>query len=169
MGYRVRLGKIPKAERIKFAEKTYQEVENMLHKNEACYRPNSYTQLYEIGKYVDHNDGFESFYDFDIEKETECEFHIMPKESLQALIHEYHEMIYNHYERLCQGKEDIQRFLASRAREWCSKFLDPYYLDQEHTDGEIVASWQYEYAIFNLVYIYRTFDWDNDYLIYSGW
>jgi len=31
------------------------------------------------------------------------------------------------------------------------------------------ALFQYEYAIFNLVYIYRTFDWENDYLIYSGW
>ena len=73
------------------------------------------------------------------------------------------------YERLAKGKDDVQVFINSKAREWGNKFLNPYYLDEETTDGAIVKSWEYEYAIFNLVYIYRTFDWENDYLIYSAW
>lgn len=63
----------------------------------------------------------------------------------------------------------IKNHLRGKAEEWSGKYIRPYYLDEDNTDGEIVSSWKIEYAIFNLVYIYRTFDWKNDYLIYSGW
>jgi hypothetical protein len=36
-------------------------------------------------------------------------------------------------------------------------------------DGDsITNSWKYEYGIFELVRIYKTFDWENDLLIYYG-
>jgi hypothetical protein len=169
MSYRSRLGKIAKTEKEKYKGKSYEEVAAMMGEDFVCYRPNAHTELFELGKYFEFTKGKINFYDFDIEEEEDCEFYIMSKEDLKELIYDYHELIYNMYERLAKGKDDVQTFINGKAIEWCGKFSIPYYLDEETTDGEIVKSWKYEYSIFNLVYIYRTFDWENDYLIYSAW
>lgn len=42
----------------------------------------------------------------------------------------------------------------------------PYNLEKE---GIITHSWMYEYAQFQLVHIYKTFDWDNNVVIYYGY
>lgn len=42
----------------------------------------------------------------------------------------------------------------------------PYSLDPEK---DMVTSWKYEYAIFNLVLLYRTFDWKRNVMIYYGY
>lgn len=34
---------------------------------------------------------------------------------------------------------------------------------------EITTSWKYEYNVFELVRIYKTFDWENNIMIYYGW
>lgn len=169
MGYRSRLGKIAKTEKEKYKGKSYEEVAAMMGEYFACYRPEAHTQIFGLGKYFEFTKGKTNFYDFDVEEEEDCEFHIMTKEDLKELIRDYHEVICNMYERLAKGEDDVQEFINGKVREWRSKFLNPYYLDEEHTSGEIVKSWKYEYSIFNLVYIYRTFDWENDYLIYSAW
>ena len=172
MGYRSRLGKVKKSEQLRFIGMGLKDVEKELGEDNSPYYPDFHTQLYELGKYFEFTKGIVPFYSFDIYKECECEFYIMSKEELKELIIDYHEIIYQYFERMAQGVEDEitpEQHIKEKARKWCSKFHDPYYLDQEKTDGEIVNSWSYEYAIFNLVYIYRTFDWENDYLIYSAW
>ena len=69
-------------------------------------------------------------------------------------------------------KDVIKDHLRAYSAEWGiakTKFkLTPYILG-DSKPGSIVSSWFKEYAIFNLVHILHTFDWDNDYLIYSGW
>ena len=169
MGYRSRLGKVAKIEKDRFNGKTHDEVEQLLGEYNSPYYPDFHTQLYELGKYYNFTKGKIPFYSFDIEEIYETEFYIMTKDELKELIREYHDLIYQYYEKLAQGKDNVDEFIRSKARQWCAKSIDPYWLDQEKTDGAIVRSWEYEYAIFNLVYIYRTFDWETDYLIYSAW
>ncbi len=178
MGYRLRLGKVKKTEEEKYAGKTYEEVTEIIEKIEedsAPYRPPFHTELFEIGKYVKYDKHMIPFYDFDIEADCEAGFYIMTKEGLKFIIGDYHLKVYNMYKNLSnESRRNTRAFFERRAREWDSSSklkmnMNPYYLDEEKTDGEIAKSWQYEYAIFNLVHIYRTFDWDNDYLIYSGW
>jgi hypothetical protein len=167
---------------MRFLGLDFAHVEMMMEENCAPYYPSFHTQLYELGKYVDFNDGLEPFYTgFNIQSDCEAEFHIMRKPDLKKIIEEYSELIWGNYIELAKregscwddekGEKDcVQRFLERRAREWNNPFMTPYRLDEPMgQDGEIAGSWQYEYAIFNLVYIYRTFDWDNDYMIYSGW
>lgn len=43
----------------------------------------------------------------------------------------------------------------------------PYNIDK--TKEKIVNSWLFEYEIFELVRIYKTFDWKNNYLLFYGW
>lgn len=197
MGYRVRLGKIDKQEveslRL-LSSSQCDEKQKSSNYEWSPYRPEGYTQLYEIGKYFNSKKGREPFYiNFDVYKEFEAEFDILTEDGLKAIIEVYREDIEDYYKKLTEffpkDKESIQEGLVticmeeedyikltssiySKYREWSnkSKFnVLPYYLDEEKTDGAIVKSWKLEYAIFNLVYIYRTFDWENDYLIYSGW
>ena len=177
MGYRSRLGKIAKSNKNNYIGKTCEEVSEFCEEAEKTSKesygvayPPGHFQLYELGKYVDYSKGVKPFYDFDIHKEWESEFHIMSKEGLLEIIRDYHKLIYQNYKEMEDGK-DVTEFIRSRVREWGRNGFDvqPYWLDQEKTDGVIVRSWQYEYAIFNLVYIYRIFDWEKDYLIYSAW
>lgn len=60
--------------------------------------------------------------------------------------------------------------VKSMGIEWGVKFPwlenKPYSLDPER---ELVSSWKYEYAIFNLVNLYRTFDWKRNIMIYYGY
>lgn len=192
MGYRIKLGKIPKSEKARYSDRTIEEAELICGlSGGSLYDPAEHEVICELGKYVSYGDGLMDFYDFDTEHELEMEFFIMPKESLKLVIDSYHEDIHDNYELLLRyvraddeekrqidienmttGRNAIESFLETRKNEWTvgGQFgLLPYYLDQEKTDGDIVSSWQKEYGIFNLVHIYRFFDWENDYLIYSGW
>ena len=41
-------------------------------------------------------------------------------------------------------------------------------LPDNASEEAVTGSWDYEYSIFNLVYICKTFDWENDILLYTG-
>ena len=196
MGYRSRLGRVAKSDRERYMGKSYDACEITLEESYpdgdegALYRPHFHEQFIELGKYCQFEIAPEPFYDgFDIGEECESEFHILSKYGLKQIIREYHENVATRYKELFEQLEDgqtgeVTNFLRSRMNEWsferCDMYknaehpfdMSPYYLDSEPsqvTDGFIARSWQYEYQIFNLTYIYRTFDWENDYLIYSAW
>ena len=164
----------------------------------STYYPKYHTQLYEIGKYVDFKEGREPFYkQFDIYKEAECEFDILTKQGLKCIIQSYHDDIKEDFnklfrcfeisnkeeERVIKIKEELDEdyekpinnifnHLYSKKQQWdeSCRFTLPYRLDETgQVDGNIVSSWKIEYVIFELVYIYRTFDFENNFLIYSGW
>ena len=190
MGYRLRLGEIDKKIAEKFRHKSYKEIMKGKNKDEEfnyLVLPQGYKQLYELGKYVSYNKGTKRFYTrFNIKK-REYDFFIMSKEGLRYIIEEYAESTKTHYEELFNKAKTflqkppvsakmkraiIEEFISHfnfMQMEWTNKYCKPYWLDEKDTDGEIVRSWKMQYAIFNLVYIYRTFDWENKYLIYSGW
>jgi hypothetical protein len=133
------------------------------------YRPPGHTQLYEIGKYlVFETEELSDFYDFDI---SESRFSILTKEGLKKLIQLFASWVEESYKKLTTATfEELKIHARQMHMEWENCFdYHPYVLDQENPDGEMAHSWKHEYAIFNLVYIYRTFDWENDYLIYSAW
>lgn len=193
MGYRVRLGKIPKWTKEKYSKAntedewfelfdTKDEDGDFKYTN-TTYDPEEYTELYEIGKYVSFDEGLEKFYNFETE---DTEFYIMTKAGLKAIINWYNERVFEYYKndaailrKICENKaikdDEVEKLMdvcintENKVREWEGRFFKPYYLDEIRTDGYVARSWKYEYAIFNLVYIYRSFDWENDYLIYSGW
>lgn len=40
---------------------------------------------------------------------------------------------------------------------------------EENQPTILTSSWDYEYAVFNLVHIFKTFDWEKDVLLICGW
>jgi len=64
-------------------------------------------------------------------------------------------------------KNALQRILHhifSYSTEW--KLLTPYNLNESLP--QITDSWKYEYSIFELVHIYKTFDWNKNRMVYYG-
>lgn len=49
--------------------------------------------------------------------------------------------------------------------EWSRDY--PY--DINDGNDKIVSSWKYEYAVFELVRIYKTFDWENNLMVFYGY
>lgn len=47
-------------------------------------------------------------------------------------------------------------------------FIPAYKLDDTGPDEFISTSWSYEYAIFNLIHLYKTFDFKKNYMVYYG-
>ena len=175
MGYRIRLGKVPKTAKAKYADKTEAELAELYGESDGecatfyAHSIEEHTQLFELGKYVDYLQNVEPFYDF---KLNDTEFVIMSKKGLKNIIEEYHKSTHKYYKEM--EADDFADYQRNKVNEWDKDgqfSISPYYLDEpeENCDGFLVKSWKIEYAIFNLVYIYRTFDWENDYLIYSGW
>lgn len=195
MGYRIKLGTFPKDKYDIYENKSMEEVQSYLEEQEdldkvsySPYYPKFHKPILELGKYVSFEKGRLPFYkQFDVYQIYGCEFDILTKLGLKYIIDSYHttikENFINYFDmfrvdsneiKLKNGYEvEIYEYFSSKKREWDDSnrfYVCPYKLDEPFGgDGEIVNSWKYEYGIFNLVYIYRTFDFESNLLIYSGW
>lgn len=130
----------------------------------------TYEELYELGKWCDFEieDFKETF--FTKWEDGDCEFSVATKELLLAIIEHYRKRVEIGYkEQLEKTPEELKVDINRKIREWGGDKWEmcPFNLDLENET--IVRSWLYEYAVFDLVRIYKTFDWENDVLIYSGW
>lgn len=176
MGYRNRLGRIPKVEKAKYEHLT--EWDNL---DIAPYRElDGFEELFEIGISYNKNDlKAKDFFSFDIYDEYEAEFYILEKEGLKYIIDDLHKKILDNFTKLRDDclkengdKNKISSYFQGKVWDWQDSCFDvkPYRLDpEEGSDGKLVASYKIEYIIFELVLMYNTFDWENDYLIYNGW
>jgi len=125
----------------------------------------------------------------------ESDFYIVQKEFLEELIKYYTGMIKKYYKNILdpffEGAESKAGFMKTKdtpmteeeisgvykvidhvrsmAMEWgvAGWFEDmlPYKLDSK----DLVSSWKYEYSIFNLINLYKTFDWKKNVMIYYGY
>lgn len=67
-----------------------------------------------------------------------------------------------------QPKEEKWRYaIESKLRYWQEPWTAPINLDED--SDCITHSWLYEYSIFELVRLYKTFDWENNDLVLMGW
>lgn len=180
MGYRVRLGKIPKYARKNYAHlKTAEQAEEFFDQNcYAAYRPKEYTQMVELGRYVDYKQqglDVQEFYNYELPEE---EFIIVDRKFLLHIIDAYRDNTKTFYEDMKESLSEghtnvIERHFINKIREWDISGYSHHLKTSEHNDnpedGMLTRSWKLEYAIFNLLHILHTFDWTNDDLIYSGW
>ncbi len=128
----------------------------------------------------------------------ESDFYIVEKEFLLVVIEYYKGKVKDYYRDLLEpffeGTESKAPFMKSKdapitegeltgiynmithvrdmGMEWgvAGWFEDstPYNL-KDSESSKIVTSWKYEYAIFQLVHLYHTFDWKRNVMIYYGY
>jgi hypothetical protein len=139
---------------------------------DACYRPEELVHLYEIGKSVSYvDDTFEAFHkNFDCYECYETEMYILTKEALISIIQQQEKDVAEYYKQLLKDKDPdaIHSYLFGKSNVWNNRFFSSIQYE-EGKDGEMTRSWYTDYAIFNLVHILKTFDFEHNYLIYSGW
>ena len=134
--------------------------------------PDSFSELICLGRVSGIELPLEDFYSFNV-RDYEVEFKIMTKESLKTLIEHWQDEITSQLRELIDNPDSIHGYLRSKINTWDRKeryYYPPYLLKKKKDNDFMVSSdLHYEYAIFNLVSIFRNFDWENDYLIYNGW
>lgn len=67
-----------------------------------------------------------------------------------------------HYQRLLRHCTDHLRW-------WKPEFGDYTAINTNKESDKVACSWLYEHTIFDLVRIYKTFDWENKCLMFMGW
>jgi len=197
MGYRNYFCKISKkeleeirkyrtvAELAEWGKATGRKVMNYGDENE-FYLPvfNIGETIYDFGKDVDWAHKLqknENIFSSNELKEAYAEEHdtfVCSQTDFLAVIDVYKEKIINYYEKLlAENKEafhtsDIGQKCKAHVRnqlyEWKNAF-DSSPVNTDLSVNTITGSWLYEYAIFELVRLYKTFDWENDALLFLGW
>lgn len=171
MGFRNYLGKIPKKDYIEIKDKSYEELLDYFNVKD-YFNPRdipSFVNLYELGKYCefDYSKDTSNFFT-NIEADSDEMFLLASKDFLLNVIEDYRKYVISYYDKLSKGETEtsIEKFIINRKNRWEGQWI-PY--DINDNCKLIVSSWEYEYAIFELVRIYKDFDWDNDLLIYLGY
>ena len=149
------------------------------------------TELYELGKYSEIGFKLESerpslFTSEELkERYSDYGFALLTKDDFKAVIEEYRrkivkwfESLLNVEERICFSEElpkeqyqfeELKRNVQDKIDSWSGKYFGISPIDLDETRERITGDWSYEYAIFELVRLYKIFDWENDHLVLVGW
>lgn len=188
MGYRLRLSRLPKDSVETFSRLSFEELNEKIKVEE----DDSFRELPDQRELLtlqcEISDEFKEKYTlpffkmFDIKKMNEHDYCIVDKNGLKEIVDLYNdeivELLSDQIEQIEKGKTDIGLFNLMQKRDrWNLTIGDhkirPYKLKETNNDkmmdGAIVSDGAMEYQIFNVVFIYNTFDWDKDVLILSGW
>ena len=181
MGYRVSVGKIAKKNQEIYKGKTKEEVRNEFGEDDGSgyiyynfATPEGYEYLESVsGIIYKDKETWKNFYDFEVHERMECEFYILSKENLKNMIdqltkevQEYYESIYQEFDT-DKGQSRALNAIFSKKNDWTTTFYNHLCFDKE--DLRTSKSESLEYIVLNLVNIYKMFDWENNYLVFSGW
>lgn len=102
-------------------------------------------------------------------------FYLISKEGFQALIENYRQRIAAHFKQMLGQAHQIQdkglederfSYIYFRAQEWGNDLgIKPYDLESEN----LTNSGNLEYAIFDLIRLYKVVDWDKELITISAW
>ena len=147
--------------------------------------------LYELGKYSEIGFKLESerpslFTSDELKKRYEdYGFALLTKDDFKAVIEAYRQKIINWFQSLLDpedypiipsklSKEKRRRALIdneikNKIDNWSGKYFGISPIDLDESKERITGDWSYEYAIFELVRVYKAFDWENNELGLVGW
>jgi len=110
----------------------------------------------------------EKFYTNNENIYEDCDFHLISKEGYLEIIEWHRAKILAYYKSLLiRDTQATTIHIGLIIGEW-EKGNPPYSLDEDEDKDEIVSSWRYEYSIFELVRIFKTFDWENSKMVWYG-
>lgn len=190
MGYRERLVRLPKDRTAEYqiieSYESLMAISNVDNEDEFCY---SFTSLKDgkellyLSTEMPEKEGlvFDLFPLFDINAYSGHRYQIVTKEGLKFLIEKYENEIIEMFDNTLAKEEECQGLchsqLHQKRQHWRMndfRILKPYTLKEEgkdldDNDGQITPLPFMEYQIFNLVFIYNTFDWSEYNLVVAGW
>ena len=148
-------------------------------------------KLYELGKYSEIAFKLESerpslFTSEELkERYSDYGFALLTRDDFKAVIEFYRQKIIkwlqsllNVDERICFSDEltkeqyqfeTLKQEVQDKIDSWSGKYFGISPIDLDESRERITGDWSYEYTIFELVRVYKTFDWENDDLVLVGW
>lgn len=148
-------------------------------------------EIYELGKHSEIGFKLEterpSVFTSDELKEKYLDygFALLTKDDFKSIIEFYRQKIISWFKSLLEIK-DSSKFTAEFTKEqyqfeilkrevqdkidaWSGKYVGISPIDLDDDKEQITDDWSYEYAIFELVRLYKAFDWENNDLVLIGW
>ena len=140
------------------------------------FRREKTQRLYELGKYIDPRILI-VVKDVSDWSEEETEYKAIELDSIKNVVKVYSDLHIHFLTKVSEkGKneeetslEDIPtpaQFVEEQINHWCK--AEKLVYNDEKDQEEIVRSWEYQYEIFEMLRIYKTFDSENHYLIWEG-
>lgn len=149
------------------------------------------TELYDLGKHSEIGFTLEferqSLFISEELKERYFDygFVLLTKDDFKAIIEAYRQKIIKWFESLLNpdksqitadklSKKERKRLewkyeIRNKLDKWSGKYFGILPINLDESRERITGDWTYEYAIFELVRVYKTFDWENDDLVLVGW
>lgn len=135
-------------------------------------------RIYATGKPLFENKEIQEYF-------ADYQPYIVTKEALKIAIEIYEQKIINYYkglfekdEKLCEPffripfdkiDKSIQEKCVEHCRNQLSEWLRGFAINKSEKDEKLTNSWQYEYEIFELLRLYKTFDFKKYDLLFYGW
>lgn len=181
MGFRTYIGRMSKDSQEEIRIMKISDVTDAYGDNnvEEPYPPGPYElaeEIFELGKYVTvEADSFALFNEKEVEKfyNEEYLFHGLTQKGFEEIITQQQKQIADYYKQLNDtygiigvDQMPIKEHLSSMANEWNNNFTNPVDLTGS---ARITSSWKYEYMIFELIRLYKVFDWENDIAVIYGY
>lgn len=186
MGWRVSWYRADKEEPLKVITEdcgdgetyTYAEI------NGVCVANNQGTEFWQQLKYSDE--------DFKKEikcllEDDDCDYYSITKEGFKRIILSYRERIIEYHKQAIENEKDPTliendfgrfsdtpiRLIESELLEWESCYKGDngetcYFCIDLSDKPRVSGSWKYKYGIFDMIYVYKHFDWDNYTMVVYG-
>lgn len=185
MGYRNYIGSISKREYNKIKKlpkEEFYKLRGVDPEDDYIGPYNIVKDIYEFGKYCDFplkglTKKFFTDKAFHDDMNNDGELVLVDKRFMEMVIKHYHEKIKAYYADMLDGIDmddkttwtpekftKLFQHVRSMSIEW--RQLTPY--DLENGDS-VTTSWKYEYELFELVRIYKSFDWKKNVMAYYGY
>lgn len=148
-------------------------------------------ELYELGKHSEIAFKLESerpslFTSEELkERYSDYGFALLTKDDFKAIIEAYRQKIVDWLQSLLNPEDypiipsklpkeerkhlTIEHEIQDKIDSWSGRYFGILPIDLDESTERVTGSWLYEYAIFELVRLYKTFDWGNDDLVLVGW
>ena len=124
------------------------------------------TNLYELGKYID-NEVREGLITIGESDSDDGEFCIIDIESIPVIISHFSKKHINFLNSVKSGESrqfTLESYIDDQIRQWSRPESFIYNINKDY--DALVNSWEYQYEIFDLIRIYKTFDVENNYLLW---
>lgn len=119
------------------------------------------------------------------ERYSDDGFALLTKDDFKAIIEFYRQKIVDWFQSLLNpnesridanklSKEERKHLeweyeIRDKLDAWSGKYFGISPIDLDESRDRITGDWSYEYAIFELVRLYKIFDWENNELVLVGW
>ena len=123
-----------------------------------------------------------------IKEHSDIDYYSISKEGFKQIILAYRQRIidymkesidlYEHPEEKESSKhwftEDVVDLMKSELREWEYPYKDEkgnnryFCIDLSDNKNKVSGSWKYKYGIFDMIAVYKNFDWENDLMVVYG-